>query len=500
MSSITTIRNMLERLGFSASAATYLTGTFGINSLDEIAYLDGIDDVYTTIKGVTNPGGKVMTGTGITAVTSRNNGLPVSIRAVSNLKLCVYYLKYMERVQRQPVANAINLVLVRSYRDQQRHEVGFKKTAEEAVINDKDWTITLETIREYLASKYGVTGSTLDYVVRPDIEVKPEAEYPAEGYETVDQEMTSRASHIGRSFVNDSRKVWDIMSNICGKHSCFVFIKPALRTRNGRDAYMLLFDHLLGPNNVGNMASAADTNLTGTLYNGENKRFAWETYVIIHTEQHAVLNALKDYIYYGIDDSSKVRHLLKGIKTTELDVCKTRVMASPSLRDDFSATVELYSTFINQMKAEKPQFNVSEVIFARGKAGKKSFGKRNSTGISNVSNSLLDDRFFENHEYHALTPDQKNMLKIKRLKRLKRGNVGKGHTGNDNGNGKNRGKGATIKSITRSIAALSTKIDKLSLPDDDDDEDESSDEEEGTPNRSNAALTLQSKKKKCGNN
>jgi hypothetical protein len=302
---------MLERLGFSEAAATYLTGTCGIDSLDEITYLDGIEDVDTTIKGVTNLGGTVMTGTGTTRVTSRNNGIPVSIRAVANLKLCVYFLKHMERVQRQPVANAINLVLVRSYRDQQRHEVGFKKTVEEPEINDKDWPSTLEKIKEYLASQYGVTGATLDYVVRPGIAVKPEAEDPAENYETVDQEMMARAPHTGRSFVDDRRKVWDIMSNICGKHSCFVYIKPALRTSNGRDDYMLLFDHFLGPHNVGNMASEAETKLTSTLYNGEKKRFTWETYVRIHTEQHSVLNGLKDYGYAGIDDSSKVRHLLK---------------------------------------------------------------------------------------------------------------------------------------------------------------------------------------------
>jgi hypothetical protein len=169
MSSVTTIRTILELLGFSAAAATYLTGTCGINSLDEIAYLDGIDDVDTTIKGVMNPGGTVITGTGITAVTSRNNGIHVSIRAVVNLKLYVYYLKHMERFQRQPVANAINLVLVRSYRDQQRHEVGFKKTAEEPEINDKYWPRTLDTIREYIASQYGVIGDTLYYVVPPDI-------------------------------------------------------------------------------------------------------------------------------------------------------------------------------------------------------------------------------------------------------------------------------------------------------------------------------------------
>jgi hypothetical protein len=80
----------------------------------------------------------VTTGTGLTAVTLSYNGITVSIRAVANLKMCVYYLKHTERVQRQPVASNINLVLVRSYRNQQRHEVGFKKTAEEPVINDTD--------------------------------------------------------------------------------------------------------------------------------------------------------------------------------------------------------------------------------------------------------------------------------------------------------------------------------------------------------------------------
>jgi hypothetical protein len=173
MSSVTAIKTMLERLGFSDAAATYLTGSSGIDSLDEIIYLDGVDDIDSTIKGVTNPGGTVTTGAGTSRVTSRNNGIPVSIRAVANLKLLVYYLKHMERVQREPVPSAINLVLVRSYREQQRHEVGFKKTAEEPEINEKDWPRNLEKIREYLVSQYRVTGATLDYVVRAEIAVKP---------------------------------------------------------------------------------------------------------------------------------------------------------------------------------------------------------------------------------------------------------------------------------------------------------------------------------------
>jgi hypothetical protein len=301
MSSISSIRKMIQSLGFSEDAATYLTGTCGIDSLEEIAYLDGVDDVDTTIKikGVKSLGGTVTTGSGATSVTSRNNGITVSIRAVENLKLCVYYLKHMERVQRKPMVITINLALVRSCRDQQIHKVSFK-TVEEPMINDKDWPRTLETIKEYLTSQYGGTWATLDYVVMPDIAVKPEAEYPVDGYDTVDQEMTARAPPTGRAFVDDRHNVLDIMSKICGKHSCFVYIKPALRIMNIRDAYMLLFDHFLGPNNVGNMASAAETKLTGTLYNDEKKIFTWEMYVRIHTEQHSVLNVLKDYGYAGI--------------------------------------------------------------------------------------------------------------------------------------------------------------------------------------------------------
>jgi hypothetical protein len=100
------------------------------------------------------------------------------------------------------------------------------------------------------------------------------------------------------------------------------------------------------------------------------------------------------------------------MKFIKLDVCKTQVMASPSLRDNFEATVELYSTFIKQMKAENTQLNVSEVSFARGKASKSSFGKRHSTGISNAA---VVNRFFEKHDYNALTPDQKNTPRLNRL-------------------------------------------------------------------------------------
>jgi hypothetical protein len=185
---------------------------------------------------------------------------------------------------------------------------------------------------------------------------------------------------------------------------------------------------------------------------------------------------------------------LKGIKTTELDVCKSQVMASPNLRDDFPATVELYSTFIKKIKAEDPQLNVSEVTYARklcGGNGGKGGGKRGSSGMLSNSNGDVADRFFDKHEYHTLTPEQNNNL---HLKRLKRGHVGNGQSSRD---GKSHPKGSqssTIKQLQRTISVLSSRFDKLGVPSEDEDKCESEEETE-SPNRSNSALTRQTKKK-----
>jgi hypothetical protein len=73
-----------------------------IDSLEEIAYTDGEDDVENMIKRVTCPGGTLTVGTGIAAVTYPNKWIDVSIRADANLKLCVYCLKHSERFQRVP--------------------------------------------------------------------------------------------------------------------------------------------------------------------------------------------------------------------------------------------------------------------------------------------------------------------------------------------------------------------------------------------------------------
>jgi hypothetical protein len=101
----------------------------------------------------------------------------------------------------------------------------------------------------------------------------------------------------------------------------------------------------------------------------------------------------------------------------------------------------MFITFIKHMKAENPQLNISEVSYTQKSGGGKGGGKRGSSGMSNKSNSDVADRFFHKHEYHNLTPEQKDNL---RLKRLKRGHVGNGQSPRD---GKSHAKGSQSSTI-----------------------------------------------------
>ena len=57
------------------------------------------------------------------------------------------------------------------------------------------------------------------------------------------------------------------------------------------------------------MLSLAEKNLKYVVYKGEFKQFTFEKYFRIHTDQHQILNDLKEHRYAGIDERSKVRHL-----------------------------------------------------------------------------------------------------------------------------------------------------------------------------------------------
>ena len=89
------------------------------------------------------------------------------------------------------------------------------------------------------------------------------------------------------------------------------------------------------------MLYRAEAKLKDTSYSREKRRWNFEKYIKTHVDQHAILTGLVEHRYSGIDDRSKVRHLMAGIKTKVLDPVKTQIIASAPLRNNFDACVNL---------------------------------------------------------------------------------------------------------------------------------------------------------------
>jgi hypothetical protein len=495
---LTAMRAMFTALGVPPDGSDYLVDEGGMKNLEEVEFLKN-KDVDQLIKSVTSPGGMTaLTNAAVPEigvagapnyVAARaelidwvpNRGIPVPQRAVMNIKLLVFWLKHQRRISRVPVISDVTVALVRKWRDQSVFEDDYQVTMTQPVLNDKDWPKTMEEISEFLAANHGEQGNPLSYVIRPEGEVPAEASDPSTGYETVDLEMIARGPHTGSAFQLDNRKVWEMMKNICGSSPCYIYIKSAARAKNGREAYRLLFDHFLGANNVGNLATAAEERLQSTKYSGDKRNFDFEKYVRIHTEQHSILNGLIVHGYSGIDESSKVRLLLAGITTSNYDVVKSQILASPALKMSFEKSVELYKDFIKAKRPDEHR-NVSEVTVkqeyngrggrGRGGGGRGGRGRGGDKRKVFPVNSAPEDKFYSRDQYNSLSDDQKEAL---RQTRLARGHipVKRGKTSNDVAN--------SNKAV---IAALTARVDALQEANDS----RNAGTAAGTGNRNNDAL------------
>jgi hypothetical protein len=308
----------------------------------------------------------------------------------------------------------------------------------------------------------------------------------------VQDEMIARSPHVDAagnptsSFIADRQKVWDLISSITRDKDCWTYVKPAQRARNGRMAFMGLHNRYLGPNNVDNMAAMAESKLATLQYAGEKKRWNWEKYVRAHSENHSILEGLVDQGYSGIDERSKVRHLMEGIKTDDYDSVKGTILSSAALRNSFDDCVTLYTDFIAQKKTtQNVTFNVS-AFQADADDDEEEDGKTGKTGWT----APIQDRYYNNEQYGLFNKAQK--AKLHELRLAREGN-GKS-SGSGKGRRRGKGGGSDMANLKRQISALTAAL----LPKDDDsqDRDDREDQAADNGNRDHPGLTRQQKKRK----
>jgi hypothetical protein len=369
MAAIAAFRTSLRALGFSAAAATSITDDQEISSVDELKILMNAD-VVELCKALRRPGGTINNPqAALRGQPNRipNPGINVPLRAVENLKMAAYYVRHYERISRPMDPAMITLVAVRALRPLKEHEESHEQPDEVPTFEEKDMVKTIDSIDSYLRSYLGERKVPLAYVTRQDAVVTPSVDDPPANYTTVEEEMIARAPHLDNqgnivaTFAADNRKVWDILQGICRDLNGWTWIKSFSRSKNGRDAYWALYNHYLGVSNADNVQSIAENKLQNTFYTGERRRFNFEKYVQIHKDCHTALEGLEEFGFPRLDDRTKVRHLLNGMRTDSLDAAKGQIWASPVLRADFEACVDLFKTFLSQQSANNTNtMNVSD--------------------------------------------------------------------------------------------------------------------------------------------
>ena len=108
------------------------------------------------------------------------------------------------------------------------------------------------------------------------------------------------------------------------------------------------------------MANIAERQLRDVSYFGEKRNWTFKKVVTVHKEQYHVLISLEKHAYKGIDERSKVRHLIDGVKTAKLDTIKATILYISEYSISFENRVMFYEDFIKQSKGQL-DMNVSSV-------------------------------------------------------------------------------------------------------------------------------------------
>jgi hypothetical protein len=233
----------------------------------------------------------------------------------------------------------------------------------------KDLAKTFEVVTEQLKHARGINGVCLAYVVRADLIPPYEDKDPPEDYPSLDAEMIARAPILEdgeiepdisaleikvledcgpfcASFRIDMVTAWNILYEMFGQTPAWLHGQSTKKEKNGRKLFRLLFDHYLGAEHVTHQANKVEARIASLSYKGEQKNWGWDKYVDAHIEQHIIAKNLMPYGYSGIDERSKIRHLLGGISDPGLHPVTVNILAMREEDKTFTKCATMYTDFI----------------------------------------------------------------------------------------------------------------------------------------------------------
>ena len=490
----------LKTLGFTDDQIKSIVAE-GIEDGTELTHFS-VSDVSSLVKGIRKPGGK-------------GDGEHLTFMQTRLLKGIRFYLHYRHLVHYNSnylvMADSAQMLL--EYKRSEQFE-SYETPTDEFVLktSDKNWPKIFERLRGYIADRRGDESKLpLGYIIRDDRDPMkvPDGATAKEcmvlrgrqGLRTTNaagNQVWTPAPH----YAPDNAQVWRILVTIFKDTPSYTYIKKFSRSEDGRKAWKALYSQYLGPNNANNLANEMDAALDRLVYSGERRRFTFEIFVNKMVDCFTTIDGLKEYGHSGIDESSKVRRLLKGIKSNTLEVPCGQILAKGS-RCTFDEAVRIIKDFmvnkgLTGSQEARDSRQIADVGTSRGGSNR---GRRGRNGGTAQASAVVEDRYYSAEEYKKLSNDQKLALKRKREERGQTGRRG-GRNGS-NGGGSNDGDGDKPQKRTKYDqdqvqAMISSMVSAAISSSKTDGEDGEVDESNSasTGNRNHAALTKSSMKKK----
>ena len=176
---------MLTCPGWSDAVSSSMYDDQAIKYNDRFRSLDD-ESVKTLCKALRRPGF-------VTAISSPYPGVKLNARSKSNLIIDVYFIKHQDRFSRDVNFKVLELAEVRKLAVQR--EMGEDATEGSITtprVHTNDWLKTLEDVEEYLRIFPGVNCVPLMYAMRKQLVPTAEADYPSDGYNTIDEYIIER--------------------------------------------------------------------------------------------------------------------------------------------------------------------------------------------------------------------------------------------------------------------------------------------------------------------
>ena len=258
------------------------------------------------------------------------------------LVVLAWYLRHLDRVQRDldvNVADAdfLDMSAEIMAMEEQTRRKNLQKALPEKMKSVAQIRAVVEDLDDWFECVSGASGAPLAYVTRATVEAQDYEQL----YDFDSREMIARAPHTPPYYTKDNAEVWSVIRHVMYDTEGWSWISQFERARNGRAAYFAIKDHYLGTSNRSRILMLAERALENTYYEGDKKSFTFEKFCSIHKQAH------KDLADYNepVSEISKVRKLLKNIRSSHLAHGVGTVLASDHLCQDFDRAVNFLTTF-----------------------------------------------------------------------------------------------------------------------------------------------------------